>query len=200
MFPIGHTTHILTLSKIHLPTPSKFPKKKSPNAPYPYANTFKPQYMTLSLIRFINLILAALLAGASFGIWAGLNPTAYSPATYLEQQQHLLRSLNTLMVSLVVAATLVTIASAWLQRGNKSVFVPLLIAAACFASCIFISRFGNLPIQNQMLGWTADRLPDNWASLRDQWWSFHIMRTLAELIALALVAWTASRTAGAAVS
>ena len=153
--------------------------------------------MTISLIRFINLILAALLAGASFGIWVGLNPTAYSLATYLEQQQHLVRSLNVLMVSLVVAATLVTIASAWLQRGNKAVFVTLLIAAACFASCIFISRFGNLPIQNEMLTWRADALPDNWTTLRDQWWSFHIMRTIAELIALVLVAWTASRTAAA---
>ena len=154
--------------------------------------------MTISLIRFINLILAALLAGASFGIWVGLNPTAYSLATYLEQQQHLVRSLNVLMVSLVVAATLVTIASAWLQRGNKAVFVTLLIAAACFASCIFISRFGNLPIQNEMLTWRADALPDNWTSLRDQWWSFHIMRTIAELIALVLVAWTASRNTTAA--
>lgn len=153
--------------------------------------------MTLSLIRFINLILAALLAGTSFGIWIGLNPMAYSPATYLEQQQHLVRSLNTLMVSLVIAATLVTLVSAWLQRGNKAVFVTLLIAAACFASCIFISRFGNLPIQKEMLGWTADRLPDNWSSLRDRWWSFHIMRTIAELIALVLVAWTASKPAGA---
>ena len=154
--------------------------------------------MTISLIRFINLILAALLAGASFGIWVGLNPTAYSPATYLEQQQHLVRSLNALMVSLVVAATLVTIASAYLQRRNKSDFVMLLIAAACFTSCIFISRFGNLPIQNEMLTWRADALPDNWTSLRDQWWSFHIMRTIAELIALVLVAWTASRNTTAA--
>ena len=153
--------------------------------------------MTISLIRFINLILAALLAGASFGIWVGLNPTAYSLATYLEQQQHLVRSLNVLMVSLVVAATLVTIDSAYLQRRNKSDFVMLLIAAACFTSCIFISRFGNLPIQNEMLTWRADALPDNWTTLRDQWWSFHIMRTIAELIALVLVAWTASRTAAA---
>lgn len=150
--------------------------------------------MATSFIRFINIILAALLAGTSFGIWIGLNPAGYSPATYLEQQQHLVRSLNTLMVFMVIAATLVTLASAYLQRKDKSVFVLLLIAAACFASCIFISRFGNLPIQNEILTWNAAALPDNWTSLRDQWWSLHIMRTIAELVALALVAWTAGRT------
>ena len=30
--------------------------------------------MTLTFIRFINIILAALLAGTSFGIWVGLIP------------------------------------------------------------------------------------------------------------------------------
>lgn len=149
--------------------------------------------MTLTFIRFINLILAALLAGTSFGIWVGLNPDNYSPSTYLEQQQQLVLSLNTLMVSLVIAATIVTIISAFLQRENKTTFVTLIIASAFFASCIFISRFGNLPIQTEMLNWKIDTLPDNWTSLRNEWWRLHIIRTVAELIALALIAWSTSK-------
>lgn len=145
--------------------------------------------MTTSLIRFTNIVIAALLAGTSFGIWVGLNPSNYSPSTYIEQQNHLVLSLNTLMVSLVVIATLVTAVSAYLQRKNRIVFIALLVAAASFASCIFISRFGNLPIQKEMLTWNAYSLPGNWIMMRDKWWSFHIMRTIAELIALALVAW-----------
>lgn len=43
--------------------------------------------MTVTFIRFVNLILAALLAGTNFGIWMGFNPSNYSPSTYLEQQQ-----------------------------------------------------------------------------------------------------------------
>jgi hypothetical protein len=39
-----------------------------------------------------------------------------------------------------------------------------------------------------MLTWRAEQPPDNWASLRDEWWTFHIIRTIAELLALALVA------------
>lgn len=30
--------------------------------------------MTSSIIRFLNIILAAMLAGVSFGIWIGFNP------------------------------------------------------------------------------------------------------------------------------
>ncbi len=146
--------------------------------------------MTNIFIRFANIILAALLAGTSFGIWMGFNPINYSASTYLEQQLNLVRSLHILMVSLVIIVTIVTLISAFLQRKNKTVFITLLFAAAFFASCIFISRLGNLPIQNEMLSWNANSLPDNWTILRDKWWSFHIMRTVAELIALVLVVWT----------
>ncbi|MFN0215257.1 MAG: anthrone oxygenase family protein [Saprospiraceae bacterium] len=146
--------------------------------------------MTKTILQFFNIILVALLAGTSFGIWMGFNPTNYSATTYLEQQQHLVRSLNTLMVSMVISATLVTIASAYLQRKNKKVYIALLLAAAFLASCIFISRFGNLPIQTEMLAWKIDALPEDWTMLRDKWWNFHIIRTIAELIALVLVAWT----------
>ena len=146
--------------------------------------------MIVSIIRFSNIILVALLAGTSFGIWMGFNPMNYSAATYIEQQQHLVLSLNTLMVSLIIIATLVTIASAILQRQNKTVFIALLFASLFLASCIFISRLGNLPIQTEMLKWNVDSMPNNWAMLRDNWWTFHIMRTIVELIALVLIAWT----------
>ena len=145
--------------------------------------------MTITFIRFANIILAALLAGTSFGILVGFNPMHYSASTYIEQQKNLVLSLNTLMVSLVIIATLVTIVSAFLQRRNKTVFITLLVAAAFFASCIFISRLGNVPIQNEMLTWNANSIPANWTVFRDKWWSFHIMRTVAELIALVLVTW-----------
>ena len=146
--------------------------------------------MILSWTKFSTIIFAALLAGTSFGIWFGMNPTSYSASTYIEQQQNLVRSLNTLMISLVVIATVATLVSAFLQRQNKSVFITLLLAAAFFISCMVITRIGNVPIQTEMLKWTTDSLPDNWTMLRDKWWSFHRMRTIAELAALVLIAWT----------
>ncbi|MEO7802150.1 MAG: DUF1772 domain-containing protein, partial [Ginsengibacter sp.] len=138
----------------------------------------------------LNIIFAALLAGTSFGIWLGFNPSHYSASTYIEQQQNLVRSLNTLIVVLVVIATGLTLISAYLQRRKKTAFILLLVAAAFLISCIFITRLGNVPIQSKMLKWTVNTLPDNWTMLRDNWWSFHIWRTLVELIAFMLIAWT----------
>lgn len=149
--------------------------------------------MITTFIRFLNIILVALLAGASFGIWMGFDPRIYSVTTYIEQQQHLVRSLNSLLVVLVIIATVVSITSAYIQRQHKAVFIALISATVFLVSCIFISRFGNLPIQKEMLTWNANSYPENWAILRDKWWSFHIIRTIAELIALVLVAWASTK-------
>jgi hypothetical protein len=146
--------------------------------------------MTTSIIRFLNIIIAALLAGVSFGIWIGFNPLSLSPSTYIEQQQNMLRALNVLMLILVFSATVITILSAFLQKDNKRVFFTLLIAGMFFIICIIISRFGNQPINKIIMTWKPDSLPGNLSELRDKWWSFHKMRTIAELIALSLVTWT----------
>lgn len=142
------------------------------------------------VIRFINIIVVALLAGVSFGIWIGFNPMDLSSSTYVEQQQNMLHSLRILLVSLVIIATIITIISAFLQRKNKSIFISLLIAAIFLIACILITRFGNKPIDDMVLTWTSDSLPSNWAEFRDKWWSFHIMRTIAELAAYLLIVWT----------
>lgn len=146
--------------------------------------------MTVVVIRFLNVLLAALLAGVSFGIWIGFNPLDLSPSTYVEQQQNMLQALQVLMVSLVFMATVLTVASAFLHKKDKKNFITLLVAAAFFIVCILITRFGNKPIDDMVMTWTAGSLPDNWTALRDKWWSLHILRTMAELIALVLVTWT----------
>jgi archaellum biogenesis protein FlaJ (TadC family) len=146
--------------------------------------------MTTSIIRFLNIIIAALLAGVSFGIWIGFNPLDLTASTYVEQQQNMLQALRVLMVSLVLIAAIITIVSAFLQKNNRRVFITLLVAALFFFSCILITRFGNKPIDDIVLTWSANSLPNNWTELRDKWWSFHIMRTIAELAALFLITWT----------
>jgi len=149
--------------------------------------------MATQILRFINIVIAALLAGTSFGIWIGFNPLHLSQSTYLEQQQNMILSLKTLMVSLVVIATSLTAVSAFFQRKNKAVFISLIMASICFIVCILVTKFGNVPIDNFVMTWTAQTMPANWTEFRDKWWEFHIIRTIAELVALILVAWSASQ-------
>jgi len=145
--------------------------------------------MMFTIIRFFSLIVAALLAGTSFGLWMGIDPKQFSPPAFVELQQNLVNALNTLMVSLVVLGTALTLIDGFLNRKHKSTSIYLFFASASFISCILISRFGNTPIQLQMLSWNATTLPSDWTSLRDQWWLLHKIRTINEITALVLICW-----------
>jgi hypothetical protein len=146
--------------------------------------------MGTSIIRFINIIIVALLAGVSFGIWIGFNPFDLSASAYIEQQQNMLNSLRVFLVALVIIATITTILSAFLHKINRPTFISLLIAGGFLIVCILITRFGNKPIDDVVLTWTKDSIPNDWSVLRDKWWSFHILRTIAEILALFIITWT----------
>ena len=75
--------------------------------------------MTLT-VQFFNIIMAALIAGAVFGIWIGYNPKNFSASTYVEQQQGAIRSLNTLMPILGLITTILTLISAFSKKKVKA--------------------------------------------------------------------------------
>lgn len=141
------------------------------------------------LIKFLDVILTGLVAGIIFGIWIGYNPQSLSSVAYVEQQQNAIRALNVLMPVLGLISIILTVAYAFLCRGDK-LNRNLLFAAAVFliASGV-ITRFGNQPINAVVITWDLDSIPDNWTELRDRWWTFHIMRTLSALTGFALIVW-----------
>ena len=94
--------------------------------------------MTKSIIRFSNIVLVGLLAGTSFGIWIGLNPMTYSVSTYIEQQQHLVNSLNALMISFVILATLVTIVSQPIFKDKTNLSSSLYLLLRHFLRLAFL--------------------------------------------------------------
>ena len=64
--------------------------------------------MPTTILRFLNVILAALLGGSSFGMWMGFNISNFFPSTYVALQQNTIHMLNALMISLVIMATIIT--------------------------------------------------------------------------------------------
>ena len=147
------------------------------------------QEMTKRLIRFFNVVMVALVAGSIFGIWLGYNPKDLSAPTFIEQQQSAITDLNTLMPILGLSTILLTFASAILHKKEKRVFAILLMAALCLIISGLTTRFGNQPINSIVMTWDMNTPPDNWMELRDQWWTYHKIRTFSSLIALGLIVW-----------
>ena len=138
----------------------------------------------LFTIQLSAVLLLALVAGATFGIWRGYNPAAYSPRAFLEVHQGAVLGLNTLLPVLGLVANLLTLLLVVRFYGSKG--FPLYAAAlALMVAAGLLTRFGNQPLNAIVMKWTPDTMPANWAAIRDSWWSWHIMRTGASIASLA---------------
>jgi hypothetical protein len=112
-----------------------------------------------------------------FGIWRGYDPTTYAAATFLEMHQGAVRGLNTLLPGLALGSILLTFVLTWLARGKGAVFWLYLGALLLMVAGGVVTRFFNQPINAQVMTWTIDSLPADWADLRATWWKWHLIRT-----------------------
>lgn len=149
--------------------------------------------MATLIIRFINILMAGLVAGTLFGIWIGYNPKTLSVQTYVEQQQSVIKALNTLMPLLGAITIILTIVSAFLQKQDQTVFIILLVAAVFLIVSGLVTKFGNQSINSIVMTWDKNSAANNWNELRDKWWSFHIIRTLSAFTAFCLIIWASMR-------
>jgi uncharacterized membrane protein len=149
--------------------------------------------VTTFIIRFINIVLAGLIAGTLIGIWLSYNPVNYSITTYLEHQQGAIRALNTLMPLLGLITIILTLISAFRQKDNKTTFMTLIIAAIFLVISGLVTKFGNQPINKIVMTWNNTNVPGKWTELRDKWWSLHKIRAVTTFIAFCLIVWTAVR-------
>ncbi len=136
-------------------------------------------------VRAANLLLAALVVGAGFGVWLGYDPRDLAAADYVVQHQHAIRALNVAMPALGAASIVLTIASAVIARGYRKPFVLLLAAAGCLMAALLITRYFNQPINAIVMTWSPDAPPANWAQWRDDWWQWHVLRTFVAIAGLA---------------
>ena len=139
------------------------------------------------MLDFANLLLAALVVGAMFGVWLLFNPSGLDDNFYVALHQHGVRTLNTVMPALGAASTLGMIAAAALGRNDRTRLWLLVAAVVCFVASGLITRFLNQPINAIVMSWRGDAPPSNWMALRDEWWRWHLIRLAAGLAGLSLL-------------
>ena len=143
--------------------------------------------MATNAVRFVLLMLVALLVGTMVGIWAGFNPASLSSSAYVEQQQNAIRAFNVLLPAVGVGCVLLALLLAFMSSGDLRSRYLLVAVAVLLVVAGLVTRFGNQPINAVVATWSAQSPAANWAQLRDDWWHWHIVRSLAGLAALALL-------------
>ncbi len=131
--------------------------------------------------QVLALLLVSLVAGSMFGIWRGYDVAAYAPATFVEVHQGAVRGLNVLLPAMAAVALALVLLLAVLARTRPLVLGLYLAAALAIVAGGIITRFLNQPINDQIMGWTSSTIPANWTTLRDSWWSWHVVRLAATL-------------------
>jgi uncharacterized membrane protein len=128
----------------------------------------------------------SLLVGTMFGIWVGYNPVGLSASAFVEQQQNAIRSLNVLLPAMGASCIVFTAVLALLTKGDPRSRYLLTLSALLLIGAGLITRFGNQPINAIVMTWSAQAPAANWTQLRDEWWQWHILRSMAGIAALAL--------------
>jgi hypothetical protein len=149
------------------------------------------QNMAKKVILFFDVVVTGLIAGIIFGVWIGYNPSGFSAEVYVAQQQNAISALNVLMPILGLIAIVLTLVSAFLRKRNMLVFSMLLLGAVLLILSGLVTRFGNQPINAIVMTWNLSSIPKEWEQLRDEWWQYHVVRTLATTLAFTLIAWAA---------
>jgi len=143
--------------------------------------------LVTSLLQGLSILLVSLVLGTIFGIWRGYDPASYAPATFIEVHQGAVRGLNVLLPALG-GATLVAVAIlAIIGRDRPAVLWLYGVTLVALVVGGLITRFGNQPINDIVMGWSPSALPADWTALRDRWWNFHLYRLVATFAAEVLL-------------
>lgn len=143
--------------------------------------------MISTMVDFANLLLAALVVGAMFGVWLFFNPGGVAANVYVTMHQQGIRTMNKAMPALGAVTILVTVAAAVLAWRDSARAGLLVGAIVCFVAVGLITRFLNQRINSIVSTWRVESPPSNWTDLRDRWWRGHLIRLVAGVGGLSLL-------------
>jgi len=147
--------------------------------------------------RFVNLVLAGLLAGNEFGTKAAVHPALerLGQPERVRAEQEVTRRYAAIMpywMSSVIVSCLPVLA---LSR-KTSAFLPTLVATACFVTMLASTLRGNVPINDRVLELSPEADGEEFAELREQWDMLHTLRVALNVAGLAFLCVGALRADG----
>jgi hypothetical protein len=145
---------------------------------------------TLAIWQFISILLLMLVTGVFWGTWLGLSRSmaSFTPETFLTIGHTMIANLGTIMAILMPAAILAVLPVLYLlYRDRSKAFYLTLTGFVLFIVALLITLIVEVPIDNQIEGWTVTSLPPNWQQLRDRWELFHTIRSWVSVLGLALL-------------
>jgi hypothetical protein len=148
--------------------------------------------MLLKWWRFITIMLTAVLLTMGFThLWQLPHRMDYDGALWLETLRFYIKFGPSGPGPVIeVAAIQSTILVAFLVRNRRPAFAWTLVAAIALVVSLGVWWVFIYPVNTELLKWTAETLPQNWADFRNQWEYAHAVRAGLLFVAYGGVVWS----------
>ena len=142
--------------------------------------------MTRTIIEFISLFLAGLLAGEEFVVRYGVRGplAALDDLAHIRLRQELIRTLRVLVPGIFVPAFGTGIAAAAMGGADTGY---RWVAVAVMTVWLLVTMFGTVPINEAAYEWNAEQPPAGWKAIVDRWERLNTVRTWAAVCAFAFL-------------
>ncbi|MBW4469610.1 MAG: DUF1772 domain-containing protein [Stenomitos rutilans HA7619-LM2] len=141
--------------------------------------------MVVLVLKTISVIVAGLMVGNELAVSAFVHPrlSALDDQAHAASAQALARVYGAVMPIWYAVVLILTVALTLVVPWSIATELAVVSAAIWLGSIIFTLVF-PVPINNQVIRWNLDALPNNWKALRKQWDHFHAIRIVMLLLAL----------------
>lgn len=140
--------------------------------------------------RLASLLFAGLFAGFLTAVLVlELSLRSVDGTVYTQVRQVELDALDKLAAATLLPALIATAVLAY-QTFRTSTRWSTVAALALLLFIFGLTLIVNLPINSDQLDWNALSPPTDWASVRDRWQIAHTIRTIAAVLAFAILALT----------
>jgi uncharacterized membrane protein len=143
--------------------------------------------MALKILAVVSL---GLMCGSELNVAAFAHPTLnrQSLEVHIPMRASFAKLFGRVMPFWMGGSTLLTLLLVLpFEHLNQRAWQLAAVAAAIQVVAVVFSLVGPVPINNRMMKWTAEALPDDWKAQEHRWDLYHWIRTSGLIVAFALL-------------
>lgn len=143
--------------------------------------------MYQTIIEFVSLFFAGILAGEEFVIRYGVHVSLaiLDEQSHIKARQALILRLRVLVPAIILPTIVLGIVALITGVRTEPVFGFWLAGVLALISLLLITLIGTLPINKGALDWQPDAPPRNWKLLVRMWGRLDVIRSSAAILAFA---------------
>lgn len=145
--------------------------------------------MTPRVLLIVAFFAVLVIASVMFGLLV-LSPARLdlSAAGWIEWQQETIPWIRIPIIAAFVVSLASTVAVAlMLRRSSSRASRWLFVVVGLLVVVVVITVAGELPLNDEIEAWSAERPPSDWEDVRNEWETLHALRGVAAASALAIL-------------